>query len=69
MRKNSQKIFDFPEIMTNSPRDLQEQFNDLIANTYVEYFEQNMQKLKDGIDNTLLFKKNCLLGNHLPHLL
>ena len=66
-KKNSEQMFDLSEIMTNSQKDLQNHVNDMIASTYVEYFEQNVQKLRDGTDNTLLFKTDCFLGNHLPH--
>ena len=67
-KNNSEKMFDLPEIMANSQKDLQNHINDLIANTYVEFFEQNVQKLRDGTDSTLLYKTDCFLGNHLPHL-
>ena len=58
-KKNIEKLFDLPGIMTNSQNDLQEHINDLIANSYVEYFQQNVQKLRDETDSTLLLKTDC----------
>ena len=52
-------MFDLPEIMANSQKDLQEHINDLIANSFIENFQQNMQKLRDGTDSTLLLETDC----------
>ena len=52
-------MFDLPEIMANSQKDLQKHINDLIANRFVENFQQNVQQIKDGTDSTLLLKTDC----------
>ena len=61
-------MFSVPKVIQNSQKDLQENINAIIKNGYVEYFQQNAQKLRDGMDSTLLHKTDCLLGNHFPHL-
>ena len=58
-KQNTEKMFDLPEIMANSQKDLQEHINDLIANSFIENFQQNMQKLRDGTDSTLLLETDC----------
>ena len=45
--------------MAYSQKDLREHIHDLIANSYVEYFQQNVQKLREGTDSTLLLETEC----------
>ena len=61
-------MYFLPEIMANSQKDLKEVISAIIANGYVENFQQNVQELRDWMDCTVLYKTNCFLGNPLPNL-